>query len=119
MTSLFRADDVVFVGYFSSPGEERRFLEVAGRYRDRYAFARAVDDLGGEGGRVECYHIPDQVQKTLEGREMQREARALERFVEGCGRGLVPELTRRLEGKVYEVCFSLFSFVAGSQRGRS
>lgn len=110
MTSLFAADDVVFVGYFSSPGKEGGFLEVAGRFRDRYTFARAVGDLG-EGGRVECYHIPDQVQRTLSGEEMEREAGALERFVEGCGRGLVVELTRRWEGRVYEVCFSFFLFL--------
>lgn len=107
MTSLFREDDVVFVGHFSE-AEERGFLEVAGRYRDRYTFAKSVDDLGGEGGRVECYHIPDQVQKTLSWAEMERDARAMERFIEGCGRGLVPELTRRLEGRVYEVCLSPF-----------
>lgn len=104
MTSLFREDDVVFVGHFAE-GEDARFVEDAGRYRDRYTFAKAVDDLGGEGGRVECYHIPDQVQKTLSWAEMERDAGALERFIEGCGRGLVPELTRRLEGRVYKVYF--------------
>ncbi|KAK0737864.1 hypothetical protein B0T18DRAFT_473789, partial [Schizothecium vesticola] len=101
-TALFAADDVVFVGHL--PREDGRFAALAGRYRDRYTFARAVDDLGGEdGGRVECYNVPDQMQWTLSAKEMGGEAKAMERFVERCGRGLVWELTRRGEGVVYEV----------------
>ncbi|KXH40006.1 hypothetical protein CNYM01_06222 [Colletotrichum nymphaeae SA-01] len=101
--SFNKDDDVVFIAHMaeSETNLRERFAEMAGRYRDRYAFGLTTIDEAP--GRIACYNNADGAfHMTSELDEVD----SMEKMLKKCASQLVPRLTRRNEAEYLSVSFS-------------
>ncbi|KAF4782587.1 hypothetical protein HER10_EVM0000747 [Colletotrichum scovillei] len=94
--SFNKDDDVVLIAHMaeSETSLRERFAEMAGRYRDRYAFGLTTIDEAP--GRIACYNNADGAfHMTSELDEVD----SMEKMLKKCASQLVPRLTRRNEAE--------------------
>ncbi|KAL0776942.1 hypothetical protein CaCOL14_006460 [Colletotrichum acutatum] len=94
--SFNKDDDVVLIAHMaeSETSLRERFAEMAGRYRDRYAFGLTTIDEAP--GRIACYNNVDGAfHMTSELDEVD----SMKKMLKKCASQLVPRLTRRNEAE--------------------
>ncbi|KAK0624259.1 hypothetical protein B0T14DRAFT_517752 [Immersiella caudata] len=126
-TSFLSSDSILFIAHFppTNPSSKtllQKYSNLAKKYRDRYSFAihSNVQGVGvgeEEKAKVECFNIPDELQRSItEGLDSEK---VLEEFVRVCGGSLIPELTRRNEIGFYQSGKSLVHYFVRNDKERT
>ncbi|OHE94677.1 hypothetical protein CORC01_10078 [Colletotrichum orchidophilum] len=98
--SFNKDDDVVLIAHMaeSETNLRERFAEMAGRYRDRYAFG--LTTIEEAPGRIACYNNADGAFHMTSDLD---EVDSMEKMLKKCASQLVPRLTRRNEAEYLSV----------------